>query len=203
MSNNRDAKRAELKDRLLAAAEALIAQKGLAGLKAREVTAEAGCALGALYNAYQDLDMLVVHVNSRTLERLGEALRAADPGAEGSSEARLQALASAYLTFAQEHRRLWSALFQHRPPDEETEWPDWHLRNHAVLIELIVPPLSRLLPDLPPAALSLRARTFFAAVHGVVMMAMNRSVVGLPRDALAGEVAALVTAISTPQAGRG
>ena len=49
-------KRSDLRTRLIDAAEAEIAEKGLLGLKARDVTARAGCALGAIYNAVSDLD---------------------------------------------------------------------------------------------------------------------------------------------------
>lgn len=45
------------------------------GAKARNVTADAGCALGALYTAFEDLDRLILQVNARILARLGAALR--------------------------------------------------------------------------------------------------------------------------------
>ena len=64
----------DLRTRLIDAAEVEIAEKGLAGIKARDVTGRAGCALGAIYNAVADLDELVQRVNSRTLVRLGAAL---------------------------------------------------------------------------------------------------------------------------------
>ena len=82
MSNNREKKREDLKERLTTAAEALIIEHGLGGLKARDVTQRAGCALGAIYNAVADLDELVMRVNSRTLQRLGAALAPAS-GAGG------------------------------------------------------------------------------------------------------------------------
>ena len=193
--STRAEKRAELQEKLIAAAEGLIAEKGLLNLKAREVTGRAGCALGGLYNAFDDLDTLIVHVNSRTLVRLGAALKAAVPDG-AAPEAAFQALAAAYVEFARGNRRLWSALFEHRLPDEDVDWPDWHMQNHAVLVEMIVGPLAQMRPDLPPDALLLRARTIFAAVHGVVHMSMQKSVVGVPRDLLAGEVAALVESLA-------
>lgn len=195
MATTREEKRAALQERLIDAAEAQIAAKGLRGLKAREVTAEAGCAVGALYNAFEDLDMLIVHVNSRTLLRMGAALKAAAPGPEASAAEMFRALAAAYVAFAAENRRLWTALFEHRLPDEDTEWPEWHLRNHAVLIELIVGPLARVRPDLPLQALVLRARTLFAAVHGVVHLGLGKSVVGVPKELLEAEVIGLVDAV--------
>ena len=199
MSNKTEEKRAELRARLIDVAEAQIAERGLAGLKAREVTAEAGCALGALYNAVQDLDTLVLHVNSRTLARLGAALHAACQvaclGAGAGPEAVLQALAAGYVAFARENRRLWSALFEHRLP-EGVDTPDWHKRDHAVLIEEIIAPLAQLRPDLNGEALVMRARTTFAAVHGVVQLALQGRFVGVPEDSLGDEVAALVRAMT-------
>ena len=194
MATTREAKRADLKRRLVDAAEAQVLDRGLAGLKAREVTAQAGCALGALYTAFEDLDMLVLHVNARTLARLGAALHAACPK-DGAPEDILQALAGAYVAFACANQRLWSALFEHRLP-EGVEMPDWHRQDHAVLIAEIIAPLGRLRPDLEPDALRLRAQTTFAAVHGVVQLSLQGRFVGVPQARLAGEVAALVSAMT-------
>lgn len=186
------ARKTDLRSRLIEAAEAEIAEKGLLGLKARDVTQRAGCALGAIYNAVADLDELVMRVNSRTLERLGQAL--APASSAGSPEAVTLALADAYAVFALENRRLWSALFEHRLP-EGVEMPDWHRQEHEVLIARIVAPLQHLRPDLPDAEIRLRVRTLFGAVHGVVHLALQGRLVGVPEPLLRQEVAALVGAL--------
>ena len=194
MTKVREDKRALLKARLIEAAETQLQEKGLAGLNARDVTARAGCALGGLYTVMQDLDMLIMHVNSRTLERLGTELKAALPEGEVSPEKSMQALAATYTDFAIQNRNLWLALFEHRLP-EGREIPDWHKQDHAVLIEVILPPLARIRPDLDPRAQAMRARTIFAAVHGVVHMALQGRFVGVPMDMLKSEVAALVATL--------
>ena len=191
MATNRDTKRAELRERLIDAAETELQEKGLAGLKARDVTARAGCALGALYNAVEDLDMLVLEVNARTLVKMGGALQAGLPGPEAAPIESLQALAGAYIDFALENRRLWLALFEHRLP-EDRPVPERHRQNHAVLIDGIAAPLAQLRPDLSPEALALRARTVFAAVHGVVHLSLQGQFVGVPLPDLKSEVRALV-----------
>ncbi len=183
-------KREDLKERLLDAAEARIKAGGLRGLRARDVTADAGSALGGLYTAFQDLDMLILAVNSRTLERLGADLAVA-AGAVEAPEEKLLALARAYLNFALENLALWSAAFEHRMPDD-WEVPDWHRAEHAALIEQILPPLAALDPALGPEALALRARTLFSAVHGVVKLSLEDRFVAVRPSALAGEVDALV-----------
>lgn len=188
---NREEKRKDLKNRLIDAAEVSIRSAGFKGINARQVTTEAGCALGALYNAFENLDLLIVHVNSRTLNRLSEALVATTLHSENDPLARLQALARVYVDFACENQKLWLALFEHRLPDGE-DVPDWHKKEHRTLIQVILPPLRQLRPDFSDEALSLRARTDFAAVHGVVHLSLEGRFVGLPREHLHSEVAALV-----------
>ncbi len=190
----REEKKADLRHRLIDAAEAQIALGGLAGLKARDVTQGAGCALGALYTAFDDLDALILHVNTRTLNRLGAALKAAVPPG-GTPGETMQALSATYVDFALENRRLWSALFEHRLPEGVVP-PDWHRQNHGVLIAQIVPPLRVLRPDLDEGQTMLRARTTFAAVHGVVHLSLQGRFVGVPETALRSEVAALVEALT-------
>lgn len=193
MAKKREENREELKKRLIDAAEARIAAGGLRGLKARDVTADAGCALGALYNVVEDLDHLILQVNSRSLARLGVALAASVPAGAVPKEA-LLALAQGYVDFALGNFRLWSAMFNHRLP-EGVEAPEWHRAEHAVLIAQIIGPLRQLRPDMDEAALVLRAKTVFAAVHGVVYLALTARFVATPRDVLPAEVAALVEAM--------
>src|SRR4051794_19590727 len=101
MTMKRNAAREDLKARLVKAGQSRIQSSGLGGLRARDVTADAGCALGALYTVFADLDDLILHVNSETLARLGaalcqEATKVSSPGGK------LKALAKAYLCFARE-----------------------------------------------------------------------------------------------------
>lgn len=194
MGNSRETKKQDLRDRLILAAETLIAQNGLRGLKARDITKEAGCALGAIYNAVQDLDELVMLVNSRTLARLGQVLHDAVPESSSPKE-KMQALARAYVEFAQGNTALWSTIFNHRLPDG-AEVPEWHAAEYAVLIEEIILPLSKMRPDLDAQALRLRAQTLFASVHGVVQLSIHGRFVGTPAEVLAQEVEALVEAMT-------
>ncbi|MCY1126872.1 TetR/AcrR family transcriptional regulator [Frigidibacter sp. RF13] len=190
MGNKRDEKREDLKARLVAAAETLIAEQGLSGLKARDVTERAGCALGGLYTVFPDLDHLVMEVNVRTLARMGEALALRLPADRDPGTA-LKELAAVYVDFALDNLALWKALFNHRLP-EGTPMPDWYRDAHEVLIREIAAPLAALRPDLAPDLLVTRAKTLFAAVHGVVHLSLQARFVGAPRDQIKPEVLALV-----------
>src|SRR4051794_14510015 len=60
-------RRQQLRVALVDAAERVIAERGLRQLKARNLAQAVGCALGAIYNVFPDLDGLVLEVNLRTL----------------------------------------------------------------------------------------------------------------------------------------
>ena len=61
-----------LREALIVIAEKQIAAEGMAGLRARDLATEAGCALGAIYNVFPDLTALTLEVNARTFADLGQ-----------------------------------------------------------------------------------------------------------------------------------
>jgi len=166
IDSKESSRRELLRERILNAAEAAIAEKGLSGLKAREVARAAGCALGGIYTAFADLDEVILHVGARTLARLEKELSAA-----GDDEA-LERLALAYLAFARREEPSWRALFGHQLPPG-TPLPGWFAAERDRLFTLLEAPLSRLLPHSAADEIRRRARTLFSAVHGVVALALE------------------------------
>jgi len=183
MAGRREEKREDLKARLIEAARNRVALDGLANLRARDVTQEAGCALGGLYTAFADLDELVIYVNSSTLQALEQSLEQTAGDIHGPVEM-MRHLARGYLAFAVANRNLWRALFEHQRPTT----PDWHLDEHLFLIGMIAAPLKDLQPDLGDDARFIRARTLFGAVHGIISISLEGRFVGLPLDVLEQEV---------------
>ena len=178
----RELKKQELKEKLLQAAKNRIKNKGLSGLRARDITSDAGCALGGLYTAYDDIDNLVLYVNSITLNNLGQELsQIATNHTDPVSQ--LIELARGYLKFACDNRNLWSALFNHRMP-EGVPVPEWHLSEHAILFEQIAMPLAELNPKLNRAELTTLARSMFAAVQGIVSISLQDRFIAVPRKEL-------------------
>ena len=190
MAGKREALRELLTQKLLDAATRRIEAHGLDRLRARDITDDAGCGLGTIYKCYKDLDDLILHVNSATLARLAADLGEAAAGIDAPRQ-KLTAFALAYLAFARENRHLWFALFDHRMPEGEPV-PDWHLAEHAALFEAIAGPLAALRRELDEAMLMTRARTIFAAVHGVIALSLQDRFIGVPGEALEGELEALV-----------
>ena len=174
---------AVLRETLLAIAERTIATQGLAGLRTRELTQEAGCAVGALYTVFPDLDALILAVNGRTLALLAARLRAVAARKDQGPLERLVAKAEAYLDFASEHQARWVALFAHRMP-AGVPVPAWYREEQHAVFTLVERELAALRPDLCAEQQALLARTIFAAVHGVITLGIDRKLGPLPAATL-------------------
>src|SRR3954469_16387594 len=194
------ARRQNLKEALVAAAEKRIGTGGLRGLKARDLAADAGCAVGAIYNVVDDLDDLILAVNARTLAALERALREAggaiDSEARGEDEAidRLVRLGLAYTDFAAANVQRWRALFDHRMP-EGRDLPEWYVADQRRLFELVEQPLTMLRPGETPERRALLARSLFSAVHGIVALGLEEKLQLIPLPVLREQVTTLVEAM--------
>jgi AcrR family transcriptional regulator len=192
-------RRENLKQALIRAAEKTIIKRGLAGLRARELASEVGCALGAIYNVVDDIDDLVMLVNERTLASLERYLVESPQapvravGTEGAVQ-RLVQLAVAYLNFANANGLRWRAVFDHQLP-KGREVPGWYRTSQRRLFSYVEAPLRALQPSASDERLALLARSLFSAVHGVVELGLDEKLQPLPVDVLREQVAAVAAAI--------
>jgi len=187
-------RRAKLREALVEAAERAIADKGIAGVKSRELAQEIGCANGAVYNLVENLDELILLVGSRTLTRLDAALTAAERAGEAVPAEMLVRIAVAYCDFAAQNLELWRALFEHRM-EPSREIPDWAISEQMALFGHIYRPLTALFPNRTAEQLSVTARSLFSAVHGIVALGLEQKLIAVPIDSLRSEVATIVRAM--------
>jgi AcrR family transcriptional regulator len=181
----------KLQTALLGAAERAIATQGLGALRARALAEEVGCAVGAIYTIFPDLDGIILAVNSRTLIQidtlLGQAGDLTDPVAH------LVWLASSYLDYAAGHRLRWLALFQHVMTAGRSK-PDWFTRQQDAAFSHVETPLAQLCPALSEPDRALLARSLFASVHGMVILGLDEKLVPMPLPVLRQQIATIVTA---------
>ena len=163
--------RARLKASLIAAAQKQITEHGLAAIQARGVAGAAECSVGTLYNIFGDIDGLIMAVAEGTLHAMSEVLTAAARRlAPGKLETRLMGLATAYLDFATINHRRWRAVFDHQWP-EDRPLPERYAADRGHLLALLEAQLAEAIPD--PEARSDAANALFAAVHGIVLLALD------------------------------
>ena len=191
-------RRQSVRNALIAAAERAVAERGLAGFKARELAAEADCAVGAIYNVFEDLDELVMVVNARTLADLERVLIAGQPtgplDSEDAAIDRLVCLGTSYLQFVVSNLPRWRALFDHRlPPGRDV--PRWLLEEQVRLFGFIEEPLGLLQPQATARRRALLARSMFSAAHGVITLGVEEKLGELPHPVLREQVVFIVTAL--------
>ena len=113
----------QLRELILDAAQDIIQAQGLAGLSAREIARRIEYSPGTIYNMFENLDDVVLHVEARVLEALDKRLSALLQ--DGNATDRVNRLAQAYLAFTHEQPRLWNLLFEHHLP-ATAALPSWY-----------------------------------------------------------------------------
>jgi len=193
-------RRAELRDRLIDIAEAEVTEHGMESLRARTLADQAGCAVGAIYNVFTDMNGLILALNVRTFVRLGGQVAGAVKGRETEPPIdRLLAMADAYVDFAAENLNLWRAVFGIEMT-ADSDVPEWYLDELGQLFSIIAAPLAELDPTASREELELRTRTLFAATHGIMLLSLERRLSGIPIDQMKPMIAYLLRNAATDKA---
>jgi len=185
-------RKAKLHADLIVLAERAIAEKGVNELRARDLASEAGCSLGQIYNVFEDLDMLVLYVSLRTLERIDDVMKENERWTQGCSPSQIMVgLSHSYYAFVVENTNLWRTLFEHALPAHR-ELPDWIVHKQVDLLSHICTPLRQLVPKASEEKLLETAQLLFSAVHGVVNLSVDQRTTGLPSQAVKPQLEFLV-----------
>lgn len=164
MARRSDHSREELHDMVLEKARELAEKEGLRGLTARRIARDIGYTIGTLYNLFDDLDDLIVHMNGRTLDVLHDVL--AEVEQAGEPEQDVRALADGYAAFVATHPKLWTILFDHHLP-EPKQLPDWHTEKILRLLGFVETALAPLFPPGRETERLHTARVLWSSLHGI------------------------------------
>ncbi|MFV0491539.1 MAG: TetR/AcrR family transcriptional regulator [Pseudorhodobacter sp.] len=197
--NKTDQRREDLRQRLIDIAEERITAQGLSSIKARDLAREAGCAVGAIYNVFPDLNGLIMAVNGRTFRKLGKHVSASVAGQDLNPQNRLIVMSHAYLAFAAQNSNLWRALFD-LEMSTDMEVPQWYRAELRELLGLISAPIAQIFPDWPAEQVEMMTRTLFSSVHGIALLGLEKRISGVPLDRIEAMTALLLRNVtSQPQ----
>ncbi len=124
----------DLKDQLVAAAEAILLERGVEGFTLREAARRAGVSPAAPAHHFKDAKGLLAEVALRAFKDFGDALAAGDASGGGDPAARLLGQGLAYVKFAMAHPARFQLMFRH--PIYDNDYPglqDIGSRAFAVL----------------------------------------------------------------------
>lgn len=183
MAGKVEARRSALREALLQHAQTRIEREGLKNLRARDLAKDAGCALGAIYNVFGDLNDLVLAVNAKTFHSLGASVAESLADAPQTPTEQLVVMAQAYHHFAAANYHLWRALFDIDRNAGEVA-PDWYLAEMGQLFAYIDAPLSVLFPAHDTEQRELLTKALFSSVHGIVLLGLDEASAGVPAPQL-------------------
>jgi AcrR family transcriptional regulator len=181
---------AELRELILTAAESIIERDGLVGLSARSIARSIAYSPGTLYNIFDNLDDLVLHVEARVLDALDREL--GKVAQHGTPVERVQRMARAYQAFTSTHPKLWNLLFEHHLP-AGIAVPAWYQQKLDRLMGHLEAAIAPVTDAADPAACRRAARVLWAGVHGITSLATADKHVGIGADAAQAMIDDLVT----------
>lgn len=165
MARRKDHTREALTQLALTAAGELLEREGVEGVTVRAVAERIGYAVGTLYNLFQNLDELLLHLHGETLTRLEQALERATPDTS-SPEAGVRALTVAWLDFTRQHPQRWRGLFHYRLTPGR-EHPDWYRARVEGVLAQVEHALGPWFPEGGEAARREAALLLLGGLHGL------------------------------------
>ena len=184
MARRADHNREELHDLALTAARRIVEEDGFRALTARNVANSIGYSAGTLYNLFDNIDDLVVHVNGGTLDALFTALR--DTPSTGQATTDVAALCTRYHAFLDQNPNLCELLFEYSYAQGYL-LPDWYRQKIYLGLEIVGAALSSIFPAGHEKDISEAARTLWASLQGICSLSKNGKldlIGGQSRDAM-------------------
>lgn len=172
----------QLRQLILDAAQAIIETNGLAGLSAREIARRIGYSPGTIYNMFQNLDDVVLHVEARVLDELDNRIAAMPAGASPGEN--VYKLAETYLSFTSERPKLWNLLFEHYMPGG-ADTPPWYQQKLEMLMSRVESAMEPLFPASETMARQRSARVLWAGVHGITSLSTANKLSNVTTEAAA------------------
>lgn len=168
MARNTETRRRKIFEDALKAAKKIAQKKGLRGLTARRIAKDIGCSVGTIYNVFDNLDTLILHLNGATLDALYEELAKVE--ATGDAQSAARALTESYVVFVQDNMNLWNVIFEHVWPNDYPI-PDWYHGKIERLLKLLAKALAPLFPRGEEMPNHQAATVLWSGLHGICSLA--------------------------------
>lgn len=163
-------RRQKIFDDAIEAGTAITKAEGLVGLTARNIANRIGCSVGTLYNVFDSLDTLILHLNGRTFDALYEEMK----GIEVSQdvEETVRSIAEIYLGFVRKNTNSWKVIFDHVwPPDYPL--PPWYMEKIQRLLALLVDAVAPMFPPGEKDKARQAAVLLWSSLHGIQSLSLD------------------------------
>lgn len=160
----------QLREMILEKAWNLIEEEGIEKLTARRIATAIGYTPGTIYSFFASMEALQLHLNTKTLNLLYEALTDPDcnnPDNEPIKNMKL--MAENYISFAQKYRPHWLLLFENRLEHLKKD-QDWYQEKINKLFEPLEDQMSAFYSNNQRRKRKIATRVLWASVHGICFL---------------------------------
>lgn len=158
----------EIREMVLKAAENIVIEEGYSALTVRKIALDIGYTVGSIYMVFDNMADLGLHIKSRTLDDIATHLNDVD---DAAAEQCIEALARAYLLYANRNFNRWLMIFEHRLP-EQAEVPDWYQAKIDQVFRKMETQFARLAPQCDEAQRKRAARALWGGIHGICELSL-------------------------------
>ena len=163
-----------LREALLEAAEAVIAERGLDGFSLREAARRVGVSPAAPQHHFGDARGLLTAVATIGFRQLADALAAADAAAGPDREAHLRAQGVAYVDFALSQPARFDLMWRRARVDcDDPDYAAASRRAFATLAAVVADVAMADAPSAPPHEADPRVLACWSVVHGFARLALD------------------------------
>ncbi len=170
MGRRGDHGRDELKRMIVNSAIEILEESGFGELSARKVSSRIGYTVGTLYNIFENIDDLLLHVNAFTIDSIYNRFTKIIEKNKNSAEL-IKLLARDFIDFSNKNFALWSVLFEHRITTLP-EFPKWYVEKITrmfSLVEKIVEEKFSILPKDSPEV----TKVIWCGLHGICALSIR------------------------------
>jgi AcrR family transcriptional regulator len=177
MSRRSDHSREELRELILAAAAKLVRKEGEQALNARALAAEIGYSPGTIYNIFENLEQVSLHLATEIMQAILDGGRAALTS-QDPREA-LQQLARFYFRFTRENANLWHLVRARRWPDR-SKIPAEYRRLMAEVLGVVEAAVAPLFETHEAETRRSTALTLWASMEGITALSGAGTLMAMP-----------------------
>ncbi len=173
MGRRSDHSRGDLLKMAIDAAERIVESDGIKGLTARRVAKEIGYSVGTIYNLFDNLDDLNLHMKARTLDAMYEFVKDVPKGNDVNED--FKALHNAYFEFLRLNPKTLGTILDRVSADGKP-LPDWYLEKVAKPFSVVEFALTPYFPEGNKTEVEYAARTLWCGVHGIAILELDNPV---------------------------
>jgi AcrR family transcriptional regulator len=168
LARRNDHTKEELKQLIFEAALSIVNEQGWEELSARKIAKKIGYTAPSIYIFYKNVDELILHINSVTLESLSKKIQKA-LGKTCNLAEQIYAIGNAYLHFSSSNPNLWELLFEYRYTAINIEkLPQWYQDKVDEIFSIPMKIFKQIMRN--ETEIKLKTQLLWAGLHGIATL---------------------------------